>query len=633
MSFFTTDDSVDAIVADIGSYATKIGQAGEDHPRAYFRSNTAILREGQDEVNEGSPTSTTATSENTGPGRRRRTRRRPIAKVNYDALNCPAVYSHNSGDIDGKELDGNWNVANPVDPTTGLWYDPMTESNGHCLENKGGDGSDWADLIPTYLKHGYSSALGIDCLSANPLLLIERSYNPPPIRQQTLEILMEECDVPAVFFGRDAILSCYACGKTTSTVVDIGYSGTTITPVYEGYVESKGIRRCPIGTYHMDDMALQQLQQGVKQNAASAIANGEDGSKKDDGKNPLFERQQRGELIPWYQAYNPNLQQRREVFHRLSMLDVGRECRVSGAGQSINTLASKALQVPSMSFSLPDGETVDIPSQNRFAVAELVVGIANSAAATEETPSSTTLSSNDSTSSRRQQALESLQKDWKELLESAENDDMEEDDQMDVDSDEKDEKERQVQKYNEASAVGVPSRRTTRKRRRAAAAANAKEQTDKAKATGNAKEATQTKPKARFYNNILNRACAPYLKTLSEQLTAAPIANMVCDAAFRCDRDQQANVLGNVILSGGGACIGPTDHALPDLLREQMESIIHQHTPGWRVKVLSPHIPERHIASWLGGSILGSLGGFHEMWITKAEYEEWGSAIVNRKCP
>ncbi|CAJ1960154.1 unnamed protein product [Cylindrotheca closterium] len=632
MSFFTTDDSVDAIVADIGSYATKVGHAGEDHPRAYFRSNTAILREGQEEVNEGSPssTTTTTTANENAPGRRRR-RRRPIKDVNYDALNRPAVYSHNSGDIDGDALDGNWNVGNPVDPTTGLWYDPITESNSHCLENKGGDSADWADLIPIYLRHGYSSALGIDSMSANPLLLIERSYNPPPLRQQTLEILMEECEVPAVFFGRDAILSCYACGKTTSTVVDIGYSGTTVTPVYEGYVESKGIRRCPIGTYHMDDMALQQLQQVVKETAASALSNGESNTK-EDVKKELRERQERGELIPWYQAYNPSLQQRREVFHRLSMLDVGRECRASGAGQSINTLASKGLQVPSLSYDLPDGQTVDIPSDNRFAVAELVVGTANSASGTEEAPSSTTLTSNDSTTSRRKQALESLQKDWTAIVESAESDDMEEDDQMDVDGgDDKEEKERQAQKYNEASAVGVMSRRTTRKRRREAA--SKKEQADKAKANDNAKQAAKQKSKVRFYNNILNRACAPYLKTLSEQLTAEPIANMVCDAAFRCNRDQQASVLGNVVLSGGGSCIGPTDQALPDLLREQMESIIHAHTPGWRVKVISPNIPERHIASWLGGSILGSLGGFHEMWITKAEYEEWGSAIVNRKCP
>jgi actin-related protein len=88
-----------------------------------------------------------------------------------------------------------------------------------------------------------------------------------------------------------------------------------------------------------------------------------------------------------------------------------------------------------------------------------------------------------------------------------------------------------------------------------------------------------------------------------------------------------------VVLGGGGSCLGPTEQAFPETLRENIESLIHVHTPGWKVKLLAPAVAERAILSWLGGSILGSLGTFHDMWITKAEYEEWGSAIVNRKCP
>ena len=38
MAFYTSGDSVNAIVADLGSYASKIGYAGEDYPRSYFRS-------------------------------------------------------------------------------------------------------------------------------------------------------------------------------------------------------------------------------------------------------------------------------------------------------------------------------------------------------------------------------------------------------------------------------------------------------------------------------------------------------------------------------------------------------------------------------------------------------------------
>jgi actin-related protein len=106
---------------------------------------------------------------------------------------------------------------------------------------------------------------------------------------------------------------------------------------------------------------------------------------------------------------------------------------------------------------------------------------------------------------------------------------------------------------------------------------------------------------------------------------------MICDAAYKCDRELQANLLGTVILSGGGSCLGPTEASVPEFVKDQLEATIHQHTPGWRVKMLAPE--QRAQLPWIGGSILASLGAFHEMWITAAEYEEWGPAIVNRKCP
>ena len=37
---------------------------------------------------------------------------------------------------------------------------------------------------------------------------------------------------------------------------------------------------------------------------------------------------------------------------------------------------------------------------------------------------------------------------------------------------------------------------------------------------------------------------------------------------------------------------------------------------------------ERRFATWIGGSILASLGTFQQLWISKAEYEEHGAAIV-----
>lgn len=55
--------------------------------------------------------------------------------------------------------------------------------------------------------------------------------------------------------------------------------------------------------------------------------------------------------------------------------------------------------------------------------------------------------------------------------------------------------------------------------------------------------------------------------------------------------------------------------------------------PGPRVRVYAPgQVVERKYASWIGGSILGSLGTFHQMWISKKEYEEHGPNIIEKRC-
>merc|ERR1719242_1092223 len=53
-----------------------------------------------------------------------------------------------------------------------------------------------------------------------------------------------------------------------------------------------------------------------------------------------------------------------------------------------------------------------------------------------------------------------------------------------------------------------------------------------------------------------------------------------------------------------------------------------------RFKLIAANGPqERRYGSWIGGSILASLGSFQQMWVSKQEYEEGGRAQVDRKCP
>ena len=62
---------------------------------------------------------------------------------------------------------------------------------------------------------------------------------------------------------------------------------------------------------------------------------------------------------------------------------------------------------------------------------------------------------------------------------------------------------------------------------------------------------------------------------------------------------------------------------------------------AWIEEIVSPCVEvtasantiERKFTTWIGGSILASLGSFQQMWMSKQEYEEHGVAIVHRKCP
>jgi actin-related protein len=509
--------------------------------------------------------------------------RSPIVDIRYDYYNRP---------IQSDGTDGTWEVANPVDPVTGLWYDP----NNHSTSG----GADWYDLLQHMLQHGYDSAMQHSPMDKHPLLLVERSYNPPAIRQQVLELLFEEMHVPAVFLAKDAVLACYACGRTTGTVVDMGYSGTTVTPVYEGYVEQAGIRRSPTGVKQVDTLILEQLE---KLHTAGPIQ-------------PRYQvrNEKMGETSATAtastSATSKAVPRRQDAIHLAALLQVAQECREMGAGAAVNTTGNGAtFSVPHKSFELPDGTVVDVPSANRFAAADLILGGSSG--------------DNNENTKRREKLLEEHRQQLGTYIATAEVAEEEnENDEGEGGADKDDAMDTTDEKYSESAAAGISKRRT-------------KQGSGGSGGSGSksSKKAATSTNKA-FSNRHLQKACASYLQTLqSDQLTSSPVASMICDAAYRCDRDQQAALLGNVVLTGGGACMGPTEQAVPDFLREQVEAIIHTHTPGWRVKVLAPGMQERSVGSWLGGSILGSLGTFHDMWITKAEYEEWGSAIVNRKCP
>ncbi|KAH0023834.1 Actin/actin-like protein, partial [Aureobasidium melanogenum] len=103
------------------------------------------------------------------------------------------------------------------------------------------------------------------------------------------------------------------------------------------------------------------------------------------------------------------------------------------------------------------------------------------------------------------------------------------------------------------------------------------------------------------------------------------ITAMVQAALSAVDVEIRPVLLNNIVLTGGGSLL--------DKLAERLHGELSALYPNPRVRVHASNIvTDRKYGSWVGGSILASLGTFHQMWISKKEYEEHGSSIIEKRC-
>ena len=99
------------------------------------------------------------------------------------------------------------------------------------------------------------------------------------------------------------------------------------------------------------------------------------------------------------------------------------------------------------------------------------------------------------------------------------------------------------------------------------------------------------------------------------------IHEIIHQSIQNCDEDIREQLYKNIVLSGGSTMFNG--------MKERLQNEISSMTQN-EVKVISN--PERNIATWIGGSILGSLSCFEYNSIRKEEYNEYKSTIVHKKC-
>eukprot|EP00298_Acanthocystis_sp_HF-20_P025249 c37085_g1_i1.p1 GENE.c37085_g1_i1~~c37085_g1_i1.p1 ORF type:complete len:454 (+),score=215.15 c37085_g1_i1:41-1402(+) len=105
------------------------------------------------------------------------------------------------------------------------------------------------------------------------------------------------------------------------------------------------------------------------------------------------------------------------------------------------------------------------------------------------------------------------------------------------------------------------------------------------------------------------------------------ISALIYNCINETDVDLRRELFSNIILSGGTSL-------LPGLQSKVHDEITNRPAPGYSKPKMSVGTPvERKFGAWIGGSILGSLGSFHQLWISKSEYEEQGSKVIEKKCP
>ena len=106
-------------------------------------------------------------------------------------------------------------------------------------------------------------------------------------------------------------------------------------------------------------------------------------------------------------------------------------------------------------------------------------------------------------------------------------------------------------------------------------------------------------------------------------MESAGIHETICNSIMKCDMDIRKELYSNIVLSGGTTLF----QGFAERMQKELMALV---PPTIKISIAVPY--ERKYSVWIGGSILASLSTFHDKWITKEEYGEFGSSIAHRKC-
>ena len=135
---------------------------------------------------------------------------------------------------------------------------------------------------------------------------------------------------------------------------------------------------------------------------------------------------------------------------------------------------------------------------------------------------------------------------------------------------------------------------------------------------------------SREYYDIPEMLFRPTDQGLGERSEAnefLPIQQIITQAKEKIPLDKRKETLSNIILAGGTSNLVGLADRLQKVLSESQEDSFFL----GKIKICGNKLERQH-SSWLGASVIASMSMFNGLLMTKQEYEEHGSHLIERKC-
>ena len=115
----------------------------------------------------------------------------------------------------------------------------------------------------------------------------------------------------------------------------------------------------------------------------------------------------------------------------------------------------------------------------------------------------------------------------------------------------------------------------------------------------------------------LGSSAAPATHPQPPQEQHVALSQMMHQTLAKCDPDIRKDLLQNVLLTGAGSLFS----GMPERLHRELTGLLPS---ALKPRIIAPSVIERRFSTWIGGSVLASLGSFQQLWLSNAEFNEGG---------